>query len=295
MTDVNMRRDFAWVVVAYLAATLVAAVSVVTLFPDRPILSALVADVLATTVVFGFSFAFRNTSFYDPYWSVIPALLMLYWWVYFGCPLHLRWLLAALLVLAWGFRLTHNWASGWRGVDDEDWRYRNMQQQTGIFYWPVSYLGLHMMPTLWVFLGCLPLFVVCRDPGPLNFLDAVAVIVGASSLWLETRADVELRRFRDTRKSKAEVIDTGVWAACRHPNYLGELGFWLALAFFGAAADPTLWWVWVGFVSILFLFVAISIPMIEKKLEVDKPAYESYRQRVPMLVPRLTRQTALDV
>ena len=35
---------------------------------------------LATLVVFAFSRAYRNSSFYDAYWSVIPPLLLFYWW-----------------------------------------------------------------------------------------------------------------------------------------------------------------------------------------------------------------------
>src|SRR3546814_9121630 len=39
----------------------------------------LVADVVATIVIFAFSRAFKNSSFYDAYWSVIPPLLAIYW------------------------------------------------------------------------------------------------------------------------------------------------------------------------------------------------------------------------
>ena len=41
------------------------------LWPD-----ALVADLLATLVVFCFSRAHKNSSFYDAYWSVAPPLLL---------------------------------------------------------------------------------------------------------------------------------------------------------------------------------------------------------------------------
>ena len=39
-------------------------------------LDAFIADVIATLVVFIFSRAYRNSSFYDAYWSVIPPLLL---------------------------------------------------------------------------------------------------------------------------------------------------------------------------------------------------------------------------
>ena len=39
----------------------------------------LVADVIATFVIYGFSVAYKNSSFYDPYWSVIPPFILLFW------------------------------------------------------------------------------------------------------------------------------------------------------------------------------------------------------------------------
>jgi steroid 5-alpha reductase family enzyme len=69
-------------------------------------LDTLVADVLATLVVFAFSRAYRNSSFYDAYRSVIPPLLTFYWWSQSGPgvdPLRC-WLVAAVVVL-WAIRL----------------------------------------------------------------------------------------------------------------------------------------------------------------------------------------------
>ena len=43
-------------------------------------LDTFVADLLATVVIFAFSRAYRNSSFYDAYWSVVPPLLLVYWW-----------------------------------------------------------------------------------------------------------------------------------------------------------------------------------------------------------------------
>ena len=43
-------------------------------------LDTLVADVLATLVIFAFSRMYGNSSFYDAYWSVIPPVLLFYWY-----------------------------------------------------------------------------------------------------------------------------------------------------------------------------------------------------------------------
>ena len=46
---------------------------------DQLWLDALIADVIATLVVFGVSRLHHNSSFYDPYWSVLPPQLAGYW------------------------------------------------------------------------------------------------------------------------------------------------------------------------------------------------------------------------
>ena len=84
------------------------------------------------------------------------------------------------------------------------------------------------------------------------------------------------------------MLDHGVWAWCRHPNYLGEIGFWVSLFLFGVSAWGDIYpWSWLGPASMLVLFVGISIPMIERKLMTDKPQYARYRSRVKMLIPRV--------
>ncbi|MEL6340988.1 MAG: hypothetical protein AAFQ65_13850, partial [Myxococcota bacterium] len=63
----------------YLLALGAGYVTIVAVPPDwSPLLSAAVADVVATLVVFAAGVMFRNASFYDPYWSVAPPVLMAY-------------------------------------------------------------------------------------------------------------------------------------------------------------------------------------------------------------------------
>ena len=233
---------------------------------------ALVTDVLATLVIFGFSLAFANASFYDAYWSVAPPFLAGYFVVSQDAPLDVRTMLIVGLVVAWALRLTHNWARGWQGLQHEDWRYIDLRAKTGKAWWLVNLLGIHLFPTLLVFLGCIALQAALQ-PGTqsLGVLDVLASLVGWSALWLEDTADNQLRDFRMQQHSEGRVLDTGVWAWCRHPNYLGEIGFWFALFLYAWAAqgssvfNPYFGAIW-GPVSMLALFVGISIPMIDKRL-----------------------------
>ena len=74
------RKDaFRWIYVAYMVALVVALMVGGSMSGSHPLLIALAADVAATLVIFCFSFAFGNSSFYDAYWSVAPLPIAIYW------------------------------------------------------------------------------------------------------------------------------------------------------------------------------------------------------------------------
>ncbi len=121
---------------------------------------------------------------------------------------------------------------------------------------------------------------------PINWWDGLALLITGSAIWLETRADLELHHFRNTRKNSEEILTTGVWGWCRHPNYLGEIGFWIGLFVFGYAAQGnTSNDIAAGPISMVLLFLFVSIPMIERKLLGDKPEYTKYKQLCFALIP----------
>src|SRR5690606_33161581 len=129
-----------------------------------------VADVAATAVVFVFSLVLRNHSTYDAYWSVAPVPIALWLWTLEPAGDPLRRVLVVGLLLAWALRLTWNWASGWEGLHHVDWRYRQIAQQTGRAFPLVSFLGIHLMPTVLVFLGCIPLQSALQKNAPVGLL-----------------------------------------------------------------------------------------------------------------------------
>ena len=170
-----------WIVVfAYAVALVVALIVGHRVTFEHPIAVALAADVAATVVIFLFSVAFRNSSFYDAYWSVVPPVIALYWAQRPEAvgvnPFRLA--IVTALIWLWGARLTWNWNRGWTGLDHEDWRYVDLKEKTGVFYWLVSLLGIHMMPTLWVFGGMLPVYaVMAAGTVPFGPLDGLAFAV----------------------------------------------------------------------------------------------------------------------
>ncbi len=283
-------KAFAFVTLAYAVAAVAGVLVYFKLSPEySPIVAFAAADAAATVVVFLSSVAVNNSSMYDPYWSVAPMFLAPAIMLHndsSGAPLF-RKIIVIALVMLWGARLTWNWARGWQGLGHEDFRYVDLRKTTGKAYWIVSFLGLHFMPTVCVFLGCLALFPAL-DTGTnnLSIFDAAGIIVTLGAIYLEARADKELRAFRLTNKEPGKNLDTGVWSLCRHPNYLGEVLFWWGLFFFAMAADSKALWTIIGPLWINCLFVFISIPLMTKRALARRPAYAEHMKRIPALLPR---------
>jgi len=253
----------------------------------HPLLIVLTLDILATLVIFLFSVVFNNSSLYDPYWSLVPPLIMLFW--VFNAQtfeaLTLMQIIILSTVIFWSLRLTINFLTRWRGIKDEDWRYISFRFRYQEQYWVVSLTGIHLFPTLIVFFGCLAVFpALVLHEGTMGLMEWIAVVVTVSGVLIETIADFQLRNFdRDT--SKCDFQDTGLWRYSRHPNYFGEVMFWVGLFLFSTGMGEFYWWILPGPIFIILMFYAISIPMIDKRMLRRRTGYRDFIKRTSPLIP----------
>ena len=241
----------------------------------------LVADLAMTAVTFGLSLHKRNSSVYDAYWSVIPFYFLLFWFADggsgWGWP---QWLSAATVSL-WSWRLTHNWYRSWSGWSHEDWRYVNFRRQFGRHFFWVNLSAIHLYPTLIVFLAMSGLFWLFGETAsvstPLLLAGNALALMG---VWLEHSADTTLYRSRrDPSRQPGTCLRDGLWGRMRHPNYLGEMLFWIGVALVGlSAAAP--WWTALGALGMVLMFVFASIPMKEARLAATRSDFDDYRKQV---------------
>jgi steroid 5-alpha reductase family enzyme len=139
--------------------------------------------------------------------------------------------------------------------------------------WAISLFGIHLFPTVQVFLGCLALVPALAYGGDgLGLLDAIALVVTGGAILLETVADAQMRAFART-KQPGDIMTDGLWAWCRHPNYLGELGFWWGLWLFAIAAADGWWWTVIGPLAMTAMFQWASIPMLDRRSTERRPGY----------------------
>ncbi len=258
------------------------------LVPSTLIIQAGVADVVMTILIFAVSLWKRNSSAYDAYWSVIPSFLTVWLFVKTNGMNWSFWAWATmLLVNIWSWRLTWNWARGWHGWPHEDWRYVDLRAKHGRLYQWVNFSGIHLFPTVIVFVASLGLFAVSVSLEYSGVLMALGLSVGAIGVLLEWLADNQLARFRRRHNPQVtDLLDTGIWGVVRYPNYLGEILFWVGIAICGIGAGGP-WWVAAGCVGMLALFLFISIPLKDERMRSRRAAFDAYRARVPAFIPRI--------
>ena len=266
---------------AYVLAYLVAVMAFRQFFYLGDIYGILVADIAATLVIFFLGLIVRNASLYDPYWSVVPLGIAGYWWSLTDYDtLELRKLLVMIVLVCWAVRLTLNWARSWPGLVHEDWRYAMLREKSKSLYPLVNLGGIHLLPTLLVFLAMLPIYFVLSRVGEYNpILDGIAFAVGLVAVAIELIADEQLKSFVKTNKDSALFLKTGLWRFSRHPNYFGEVLFWLSLFLFAYSASPAYLWTGVGVIAMLALFLFGSIPMMDRRMLKRRRDYADYMKK----------------
>lgn len=241
----------------------------------------LTADAIATVLVWAAGVAFRNVSVYDPYWSVAPPLIFTSW-AFFKGTFSLPVVLLLVAVWFWGIRLTANWASTFRGLAHEDWRYtRYRESQPPLLFQMTNLLGLNMVPTLVVFAAMLPGFALFdggAEAAPLTWAGFAMCLAAATTQLV---ADTQIHRFR--KAHPGEYCNVGLWRHGRHPNYFGEIMMWWGV-WLMYAAEGGLDWRIAGPLIVTALFVFVSIPMMERRQLANKPGYDDYRRRTRMLI-----------
>ncbi len=245
-----------------------------------------IADLIGTVIIFFFSMLFSNSSMYDPYWSVKPIVIATFYFVVaYANEVTIPQMIFLLLIGLYALRLTVNFYVGWTDIKHEDWRYRDFRKNFPSLYWLISFLGIHLFPTIMVYLGCLPMFVIFDQPIIYPVLAVIGSLVLFGAVVLAYVADKQLRNFRLNSDNDGKTINTGLWSRSRHPNYVGEILTWWALFLIALSCGMEYWWTGVGAFTITVMFRFISIPLIEKHSLKRRWDYEEYQKQIPMLLP----------
>lgn len=272
-------KDLLWVLFVYLLATFVG-MYFYNLFDFHFALNLLLADIIATIVVFIFSLIFKNASMYDPYWSVQPIVIVV--GLAFSNKINAASLLALIAICIWGIRLTINWCYTFSSFKYQDWRYLMLKEKTKKFYPIINFLGIHMFPTLVVYLCVLPVLYLFNENPSFNIFTIIFFVLALLSVLLQTISDYQMHKFRKQKTGK--LIRIGLWKYSRHPNYLAEISMWWSIGGLCVFSLMDKHYLLLGALVNTIMFLFVSIPMAERRNS-KREGYLQYKKETRMLLP----------
>ena len=253
--------------------------------------------ILLTVLALVLSVLTREYSWVDRLWSTAPMVYATYV-AYCAGFADLRLNGMALLVIAWGSRLTFNFARKggfWKGGEDYRWRIlRQRLGPVGFQLLNIGFIGPVQMGLIWLFTAPVHTAWVHRGT-PLGWLDGLCAALFVALLVGETWADEQMWAFQQDKKARVqrgEPVDQpfyrgGLYRISRHPYYFCEIGqWWVFYGFAVAASGAWLQWTGVGFVLLTLLFDR-SVAFGESISVSRYPTYRDYQKDVSRIVPFL--------
>jgi steroid 5-alpha reductase family enzyme len=237
-----------------------------------------------------FSLRYRNVTIVDSLWGLGFVLIV---WITFSLSEGFagRKTLIAVLVTLWGMRLClylskRNWGAA------EDARYGEWRKKSGDRFWFVSLFKVFLLQAIfmWIIALTLQFGQLSTTPDHFVWLDALGVFIWVVGFLFEAVGDWQLARFKADPANKGRVMDQGLWAYTRHPNYFGEFLIWWGF-FLITLSTPNSWWTIISPLIVAAVLLKMTgIPLTENTIAKTRPGYDDYIRRTSSFVPWFPRK-----
>jgi steroid 5-alpha reductase family enzyme len=231
------------------------------------------------------SIAKRDASIVDIFWGL--GFVLIAWMTFIRADGYIgRRALILVLVTAWGLRLAihiflRNHGKG------EDPRYAAMRERHGSRFWYVSLVTVFMLQAvlLWIVSLAGQASQISPTPETFTWLDIAGAIVWGTGFFFESVGDWQLKNFLKDPANRGKVLDWGLWAYTRHPNYFGESLIWWGV-FIIALSSPANLWTIISPLLITFLLLKVSgVALTEKSMTTEHSDYGDYVKRTNAFIP----------
>jgi len=201
----------------------------------------------------------------------------------------ITWRLGVVLGLMaiWMLRMVHHAYGTNAGTEQEP--YATHRKRFGS-RWPVwSFFAVYMLQGILIWIWCMPFaFAALVEGDSLRLTDWLGVMVWLVGFLFLVISDSQMNRFKADPANKGGIMDQGLWALSRHPNYFGESLVWTGYFLF-ALAHP---WGWISVIGPIyttwFMGWGSATPGNERHMRKTRgAAWDDYVRRVPMFFPRL--------
>jgi len=200
-----------------------------------------------------------------------------------------RWSLAAATTV-WAARLERQMVSRLRNSDKEDPRYTEFLEGDS----KIAVLGkVFVTQGLSQLLVSAPIQLAAASVLPRTarrwlFPAGIAVMIAGAAV--EALADHQKTRYQQREDiAKPDVLDTGLWALSRHPNYLGDSVVWDGAWLAATASAPGAWTFPAPALMSYLLIFATGAKRTERRMQ-ERRGYRDYQRRVAFFFPRPPRK-----
>jgi steroid 5-alpha reductase family enzyme len=197
-----------------------------------------------------------------------------------------RWLLLALVAI-WGLRLS--WHIQRKTVGKgEDPRYAALLREATLFQVIRKVFVLQGFITWFVSFPLQLSAVTGPTPKALTAVTVLGVAVWLVGMTFEAVGDWQLKVFKADPANRGVLMDRGLWAWTRHPNYFGDAAVWWGLWLITITG-------WVSLATIAspllmtYFLVYVTGARLTEKLMAGRPGFDEYQQRTAFFFPRPPR------
>ncbi|MEU0404307.1 DUF1295 domain-containing protein [Streptomyces sp. NPDC006197] len=228
----------------------------------------------------------------DVAWGLaFTAVAVVAWALSAGHGDDVRRTAVAAATAAWGLRLAVHIARRGRG-QGEDPRYARMLARAPGSPALYALRTVYLLQAALVWLVSLPVQVAVLLPEPPDAPFVLGLVVWAAGLCFEAVGDHQLARFKADPAHRGRIMDRGLWAWTRHPNYFGDFLVWWGLYLTACATWRTAALVLVSPLVMSALLIWGSGKRLLEAHMSGRPGYAAYRARTSGFLPRPPRGAA---
>lgn len=251
------------------------------------LLASFAITLLAFVLLWAVHVPMKNAGVVDFYWGPGFAVIGLFYLAVsdsFSAPQTLF----LLLICIWAARLSYYLIARFVKHSVEDRRYTAMRRNGGETFWWRSLFKIFALQAVIMWMIASPLHVALlkdTDQTQFNGVVVLGFVLFSIGLAIESLADRQLTKFKETSPDHDALLTTGLWSWSRHPNYFGEAVLWWGLGIIAFAISGS-FWAFAGPAILTAVMIGVSGVLTDKHMaESRQQKYASYFNSTSRFLP----------
>lgn len=255
---------------------------------QRELLTIYILSFVLMAFISIFSLVFKKENIYRLFWNIVPT----YSAILFSIKLNIicnGFVIVMLVAVAlWTVTSIINWLFQYQENDKDNLKYNSLKEKHPHTWWLIIFLLYILLPTGALLIGMLPSLLYIASfttevmPTLSTWLGLLFIVIG---IIIKLLASCQKLKYNHQDKNE-EFIQIGLWKKSRHPDYFGELLFWVGIFLMGSSFYGDNTWVTIFSPIIMFLYlVAFNLRLEEASLLKNNPSYKVYLEKTNQLFP----------